>query len=232
MVPVADPRDINAGGQIVGGGGLWTPTTPNAATGTYTDLGPNFGGVAFNRSGQVVGYQGYGNEYEGYAVPALWSGGVVADLNALVPAGSWLSAPAGINDAGLIVGTVDYLNGRYDVPLLLTPTALPSVAVGDATADEGAGVAAFTVSLSNAYTLPVTVRYATADGSAAAGGDYLATGGLLTFAPGETTKTITIEVKGDSKREANEYFYLDLDAVTGNSVFAKKRGVGTILNDD
>ena len=34
--------------------------------------------------------------------------------------------------------------------------------------------------------------------------------GTLTFAPGATTKTITIEVKGDSKREANETFYLDL----------------------
>ena len=54
----------------------------------------------------------------------------------------------------------------------------------------------------------------------------------MTFAPGETTKTITIEVKGDSKREADEYFYLDLFGNGGNSLFAKNRGLGTILNDD
>jgi len=40
--------------------------------------------------------------------------------------------------------------------------------------------------------------------------DYVAKTGPLTFAPGETTKTITIEVKGDNRKEANETFYLDL----------------------
>ena len=51
------------------------------------------------------------------------------------------------------------------------------------------------------------------------------------FAPGET-KTITIEVKGDNKKEANETFYLDLFGNSSNSLFTKNRGVGTILNDD
>jgi len=62
--------------------------------------------------------------------------------------------------------------------------------------------------------------------------DYVAKTGTLTFAPGETTKTITIEVKGDSKNEANETFYLDLHGLSGNSLFTKNRGLGTILNDD
>ncbi len=56
--------------------------------------------------------------------------------------------------------------------------------------------------------------------------------GTLTFAPGETTKTITIEVKGDSKKEANETFYLDLFGNSSHSLFTKNRGLGTILNDD
>ena len=52
---------------------------------------------------------------------------------------------------------------------------------------------------------------ATVNGTATtSNGDYIAKTGTLTFAPGETTKTITIEVKGDSKREGNETFYLDL----------------------
>jgi len=63
-------------------------------------------------------------------------------------------------------------------------------------------------------------------------GDYIAKTGTLTIAPGETTKTITIEVKGDSKREGNETFYLDLFANSGDSQFTKNRGIGTILNDD
>ena len=62
--------------------------------------------------------------------------------------------------------------------------------------------------------------------------DYVPKTGTLTFAPGETTKTITIVVNGDSKKEANEVFYLDLFGLSSNSLFTKNRGFGTILNDD
>ncbi|MFO0970466.1 MAG: Calx-beta domain-containing protein, partial [Gemmataceae bacterium] len=62
--------------------------------------------------------------------------------------------------------------------------------------------------------------------------DYVAKTGTLTFAPGETTKTITIVVNGDSKKEADETFYLDLFGLSSNALFTKNRGVGTILNDD
>ena len=62
--------------------------------------------------------------------------------------------------------------------------------------------------------------------------DYVAKTGTLTFAPGETSKTITIVVNDDSKKEAGETFYLDLFGNNGNSLFTKSRGFGTILNDD
>lgn len=62
--------------------------------------------------------------------------------------------------------------------------------------------------------------------------DYISRTGTLTFAPGQTTETITIEVKGDSKREKEETFYLDLFALSSNARFTKNRGIGTILNDD
>ena len=61
---------------------------------------------------------------------------------------------------------------------------------------------------------------------------YVAKTGSLTFAAGETSKTITIEVKGDSKKENNETFYLDLFGNSENSLFTMNRGTGTILNDD
>jgi hypothetical protein len=117
----------------------------------------------------------------------------------------------------------------------------PRISIGDVTRQEGNGkkttLFTFTVTLSAAYDQPVTLSYRTADrtadGTAATGdGDYLARIGTLTFAPGETTKTITIEVKGDGKREANEYFYLDLFGNGSNLLFTKNRGTGTILNDD
>ena len=62
--------------------------------------------------------------------------------------------------------------------------------------------------------------------------DYIARTGTLTFAPGETTKTITIEVKGDTKKEAGATFYHDLYGNSSNSLFTMSRGIGTILNDD
>ncbi len=62
--------------------------------------------------------------------------------------------------------------------------------------------------------------------------DYHAKTDTLTFNPGETTKTITIVVNGDNKKEANETFYLDLFDNSSNALFTKNRGLGTILNDD
>ena len=91
----------------------------------------------------------------------------------------------------------------------------------------------FTVTLSAAYDQPVTVSYRTANGTATTGdNDYVGKTGTLTFSPGETTKTFTIVVMGDSKKEANETFFVDLFGNSSNSLLAKKRGIGTILNDD
>jgi hypothetical protein len=113
----------------------------------------------------------------------------------------------------------------------------PRISISDVSQTEGkknkTTLFTFTVKLSVPYDQPVTMSFSTVDGTATTGdGDYVAKSGTLTFAPGETTKTITIEVKGDSKKEADEMFYLDLSANSSNSVLDKKRGIGTILNDD
>ena len=62
------------------------------------------------------------------------------------------------------------------------------------------------MSLSAASTSPVTVDFATADGTAKAGSDYVAKSGSITFAAGETRKTIEIVAIGDSVVEATESF--------------------------
>ena len=113
----------------------------------------------------------------------------------------------------------------------------PRISISDVTKYEGKNhkttLFTFTVTLSAAYDQAVTMSYRTVDGTATTGdSDYIARTGTLTFAPGETTKTITIEVKGDSRREANETFYLDMFGNSSNSLFTKNRGLGTILNDD
>lgn len=113
----------------------------------------------------------------------------------------------------------------------------PRISISDVSKMEGkkgqTTLFTFTISLSAAYDQAVTMSFRTVDGTAkTSNSDYVAKTGTLTFAPGETTKTITIEVKGDSKREANETFYLDLFNNSSNSLFTKRRGIGTILNDD
>ena len=99
--------------------------------------------------------------------------------------------------------------------------------------DAGATPFVFTVSLEKASALPVTVNYATVDGTANAGSDFtaLAPGAQLTFAPGETTKTIAVDVLGDTSVEAHETFSVVLSSPT-NATIANDTGTGTILNDD
>jgi subtilisin family serine protease len=113
----------------------------------------------------------------------------------------------------------------------------PRISISDFSKAEGRNrtttLFTFTVTLSQAYDSAVTVTYRTVNGTATTNNkDYVAKTGTLTFAPGETTKTITIEVTGDNKREALETFYVDLAGNSSNSLFSKSRGVGSVLNDD
>lgn len=113
----------------------------------------------------------------------------------------------------------------------------PRVTISDVSRSEGrrgqTTLFTFTVSLSAAYDQPVTMSFKTVNGTAkTSNGDYVAKSGTLTFAPGETSKTITAEVKGDSKKEGHEMFYVDLFALSSNAQFDKHRGFGEILNDD
>jgi len=93
------------------------------------------------------------------------------------------------------------------------------------------GSATFTVTLSSASGMPVTVDFATVDGTAIAGDDYVATNGTLTFAPGETSKSITIAMLNDSFIEPDEMFGVNLSNAT-NATISDGHGRGTITDDD
>ena len=89
----------------------------------------------------------------------------------------------------------------------------------------------FAVTLSAPAGVPVSVSYHTADGTASAGQDYAAASGSLTFAPGETSKSITIAVFGDVVEEWTETFTLML-ATPINGVLSTGRGTGIIADND
>src|SRR5262249_31968430 len=111
---------------------------------------------------------------------------------------------------------------------------LPALTVGDVSVNEGnSGTTAltFTVSLAAASGQTVTVNYATADGTATAGSDYEPASGTLSFAPGQTSKTITANVLGDTTYERNEPSRLNLSGATG-ATLARTQAIGTIVNDD
>jgi hypothetical protein len=125
---------------------------------------------------------------------------------------------------------------RIDVAAALDALTLSSPRINDVSKAEGnAGTTAFTftVTLSPASTGTVTVKYATANGTALAGSDYTAASGTLTFTPGQTSKTVTVNVLGNTTVEPNETFYVNLSSPSGATIFdPDSRGVGTILNDD
>jgi hypothetical protein len=114
------------------------------------------------------------------------------------------------------------------------PAPAFDISISDASRAEGdAGTHAmtFTVTLSSPSGADVTVDYATSDGTATAGSDYVAKSGTLTIPAGDTTKNFSVSVKGDTAYEANETFTVTLSNQSGGTL-ADGAGTGTILNDD
>ncbi len=93
-------------------------------------------------------------------------------------------------------------------------------------------VFAISIANGNIPIVPVSVGYVTQNGTATAGSDYQSTAGVVTFAAGETVKTVTVPVIGDTVREPDEVFYLNLVNPSANAEIVDGQGVGTIVNDD
>jgi hypothetical protein len=110
----------------------------------------------------------------------------------------------------------------------------PRISVGAASAvegNDGTTAMVFTVTLSAASDVPVTVDYTTADGAASAGSDYQSASGTLTFAPNETSKTFTVTVNGDRLAEPDEWVNVVLSNAA-NAVIDGGLNYGTIVNDE
>lgn len=128
-------------------------------------------------------------------------------------------------------GNADFVLTDFRVPpsVSITPTAT-SVLEGNS----GTTSVTFTVALSAPTPYGLSLNYATVDGTATtADGDYVAASGTLTFAIGETSKTITVQVNGDTVFEPNETFRVTLSSpVKAYVEFQVGTGTVTILNDD
>jgi hypothetical protein len=117
---------------------------------------------------------------------------------------------------------------------ILDDDATPTLSIGNVTQNEGnVGTTnfVFTVTLSAASELTVTVDFTTGDDTALAGSDYAATSGTVTFLPGATTQFVTVTVNGDTTFELNETFFVTLTNPV-NATVAVTQAVGTIVNDD
>ena len=157
------------------------------------------------------------------------------DLSAKIGMGQ--ASDAEIVDFNLPIaggGTVAGASGATDGVSANEGGALPALSIADLSVAEGNGEHAhfmFVVTLDHAATSPVTVAYSTANGTAKAGKDYVASSGTVTFAAGETSKTVHVDIKGDVLAEANETFKINLSSPTGATI-ADGTATGTIIDDD
>jgi uncharacterized protein YegP (UPF0339 family) len=121
-----------------------------------------------------------------------------------------------------------------DISVVNRNNDFPSLTIGDVSLVEGTGGTTsfvFPVALSQAASYDVSVAYATQNGTAVAGSDYVAAAGSLVFAAGTVGRTIPISVAAETLVEANETFFVDLSGAVGATI-GDVRGVGTIVNDD
>ena len=110
------------------------------------------------------------------------------------------------------------------------PTPAPSFSVQDVTVSESAGTATIHIVKTAANGSSSSLTYTTANISATAGSDYTATSGSITFADGDTDKTVTVPIADDTAQESSETFALNLTAVTNATV--AKNGTITIIDND
>ncbi|MCB0000815.1 MAG: hypothetical protein KDE56_33860, partial [Anaerolineales bacterium] len=129
-------------------------------------------------------------------------------------------------------------NAEPGAPLAATLTITdndepPTIAFAAATlgGDEGSTATA-TVQLSGPSAKTVTVAYSTSNGTAAAGSDYTAASGTLTFAPGQTTATFGVVLLDDALDEAGETVLLTLSSPTNSTLGDPNPATLTISDND
>ena len=124
------------------------------------------------------------------------------------------------------------LNDSEGILTITDDDSEPTVSISDITIpNENAVVRTTTVTLSAASEKTITVDYATADGTATAANDYISASGTLSFAPGDTTKTVSFTMVQDTLDELDETFTIGLSNPT-NTTISNATGTVTITDDE
>ncbi|MCI0754186.1 cellulase family glycosylhydrolase [Teichococcus vastitatis] len=179
----------------------------------------------------------------GFAITNIWGAEIVSHVgthyvlrnlgwNAVVPPGGSFSF--GFQGSGDSAASGLALNGAAQGGTTPPPEPEPPPAIGVSagSAAEAEGPLHFTISFDKPSAIPVTVSYATADGTALAGLDYRTAGGSLTFAPGETRKTVSVTLLNDAAHEGTESLSLLLANPSGATLAGGGVATGTIRDDD
>ena len=112
-----------------------------------------------------------------------------------------------------------------------TKVLKPAIWIDDVVVGEQDGFADFVIRLDAPTTAPVTVNYSTVP-STAGGYDYVSSSGALTFAAGETVKTVRVQVTDDADPEATEVFRMNLSGPSANATIARASATATIIDND
>lgn len=127
------------------------------------------------------------------------------------------------------------LNWNMPVAVTNVPPPGPNEVQFSATAydaQESAGFVAITVRYGGGAPGPVTVDYATTDGTAAAGLDYYGVQGTLTFNPGESAQSFVVPIIDNAVQDGNRVFFLQLANLTGGAVFGLYTNATVTIIDD
>ena len=231
LAPVAGDKIVFKAGDLDDGGELYVSDGTPAGTHVLSKLNPLFGsyasffmstdGLAYFSAVSAAGTQPWVTD--GTPEGTVMLGNIDAN-----------SSPANFTRAGDKVFFRAFSQSTgFELWAVPFPSN-PRLSIADTRASEGNagnGTVRFTVTLTPASTKTVTVDYATSDGSASATSDYDSRTGTLTFAPGETSKTIDVAVHGDAAVEGNESFFLTLRNAT-NAAFARTTAFAIIDDDD
>ena len=136
-----------------------------------------------------------------------------------------------VNNGVTSTYTIDKADNRTNVTVTGGGSGPPSFSINDASVAEG-GSLVFTVTKAGTASASTGVNYATANGTAGSGPDYTSASGTLTFAPADTTKTVTVATIDDTAAESSETLLVNLSSATGGAAIGDAQGVGTITDND
>jgi serralysin len=229
--------DLNPGGWLINN---------SADKGSYYDYGTslaynvNIENLINSSSNDVIIANSLANTFSGYFANTFTGNDVIYNSNSqdILDLSNYsisaITQTQNSNDLLLSLGNngsitiKDYYLGEK---INLNFGSTISLSINDVKITEGNN-AIFTVNLSQTSSHPITVNYTTVNNTAIAGSDYNSNSGTLTFATGETSKTITVQLLDDLISEPTENFYVNLSNVTGNAIISDNQGIATIQDND